>query len=193
MFTDSRQESLEPKVRDEISILLGGKKVFFKLVWMNSTYLCNSLFSFLFMKRWCLMVCLNCLWQKPVLIIHLSRNRHWGSLLSKALSHCTQNKIRTVTVNLTQCDCMYPCPFHTIFFIPWAAELQANVNYSRRNVVFNVFWSSSIKLCICCRVSILDFSCRLSGVYFCHGLYRKISVQTAGGVNRPPSKKSRVY
>jgi hypothetical protein len=29
MFTDSRQESLEPKVRDEISFLLGGKKVFF--------------------------------------------------------------------------------------------------------------------------------------------------------------------
>ncbi len=29
MFTDSRQESLEPKVRDEISFLLGVKKVFF--------------------------------------------------------------------------------------------------------------------------------------------------------------------
>jgi hypothetical protein len=29
MFTDSRQESLEPKVRDEISILLGGKKKYF--------------------------------------------------------------------------------------------------------------------------------------------------------------------
>ncbi len=29
MFTDSRQESLEPKVRDEISFQLGGKKVFF--------------------------------------------------------------------------------------------------------------------------------------------------------------------
>jgi hypothetical protein len=28
MFTDSRQESLEPKVRDEISFLLGDKKVF---------------------------------------------------------------------------------------------------------------------------------------------------------------------
>jgi hypothetical protein len=29
MFTDSRQESLEPKVRDEISFLLGGKKSIF--------------------------------------------------------------------------------------------------------------------------------------------------------------------
>ena len=28
MFTDSRQESLEAKVRDEISFLLGEKKVF---------------------------------------------------------------------------------------------------------------------------------------------------------------------
>ena len=32
MFTDSRQESLEPKVRDEISFLLGDKKSIFKLV-----------------------------------------------------------------------------------------------------------------------------------------------------------------
>jgi hypothetical protein len=29
MFTGSRQESLEPKVRDEISFLLGGKKSIF--------------------------------------------------------------------------------------------------------------------------------------------------------------------
>ena len=29
MFTDSRQESLEPKVRDEISFLLGRKKSIF--------------------------------------------------------------------------------------------------------------------------------------------------------------------
>jgi hypothetical protein len=29
MFTDSRQESLEPKVRDEISFLLGDKKKYF--------------------------------------------------------------------------------------------------------------------------------------------------------------------
>jgi hypothetical protein len=28
-FTDSRQESLEPKVRDEISFLLGDKKKYF--------------------------------------------------------------------------------------------------------------------------------------------------------------------
>jgi hypothetical protein len=28
MFTDCRQESLEPKIRDENSFLLGGKKVF---------------------------------------------------------------------------------------------------------------------------------------------------------------------
>ncbi len=32
MFIDSRQESLEPKVRDEISSLLGDKKSIFKLV-----------------------------------------------------------------------------------------------------------------------------------------------------------------
>jgi hypothetical protein len=32
MFTGSRQESLEPKVRDEISFLLGGKKGIFQLV-----------------------------------------------------------------------------------------------------------------------------------------------------------------
>jgi hypothetical protein len=32
MFTDSRQESLEPKVRDEFSFLLGDKKSIFKLV-----------------------------------------------------------------------------------------------------------------------------------------------------------------
>jgi hypothetical protein len=29
MFTDSRQERLEPKVRDEISFLLGDKKKYF--------------------------------------------------------------------------------------------------------------------------------------------------------------------
>jgi hypothetical protein len=32
MFTDSRQESLEAKVRDEISLLLGEKKSIFQLV-----------------------------------------------------------------------------------------------------------------------------------------------------------------
>jgi hypothetical protein len=32
MFTDYRQESLEPKVKDEISFLLGGKKSIFLLV-----------------------------------------------------------------------------------------------------------------------------------------------------------------
>jgi hypothetical protein len=32
MFTDSRQESLEPKDKDEISFLLGDKKRIFKLV-----------------------------------------------------------------------------------------------------------------------------------------------------------------
>jgi hypothetical protein len=35
MFTDSRQESLEPTVRDEISFLLGDKKVF--LNWFERT------------------------------------------------------------------------------------------------------------------------------------------------------------
>jgi hypothetical protein len=38
MFTDSRQESLEPKVRDEISFLLGGKKKYF-LTGLNELYL----------------------------------------------------------------------------------------------------------------------------------------------------------
>ncbi len=31
---------------------------------------------------------------------------------TQANSHHEQNKIQTVTVNLTQCDCLYPCPFH---------------------------------------------------------------------------------
>jgi hypothetical protein len=38
MFTDSRQESLEPKVRDEISFLLEGKKKYF-LTGLNELYL----------------------------------------------------------------------------------------------------------------------------------------------------------
>ncbi len=37
-FTDSRQKSLEPKVRDEISFLLGGKNSIF-LTGMNELYL----------------------------------------------------------------------------------------------------------------------------------------------------------
>jgi hypothetical protein len=41
MFTDSRQESLESKVRDEISFLLGGKKVF--LTGLNELYLLMQL------------------------------------------------------------------------------------------------------------------------------------------------------
>jgi hypothetical protein len=39
MFTDSRQESLEPKVRDEISFLLGGKKKKYFLTGLNEVYL----------------------------------------------------------------------------------------------------------------------------------------------------------
>jgi hypothetical protein len=31
---------------------------------------------------------------------------------TQAHSHHEQIKIQTVTVNLTQCDCLYPCPFH---------------------------------------------------------------------------------
>jgi hypothetical protein len=31
---------------------------------------------------------------------------------TQAHSHHEQNKIQTVTVNLTHCDCLYPCPFH---------------------------------------------------------------------------------
>jgi hypothetical protein len=38
MFTDSRQESLEPKVRAEISFLLGDKKSIF-LTGLNELYL----------------------------------------------------------------------------------------------------------------------------------------------------------
>ncbi len=37
---------------------------------------------------------------------------------TQAHSHHEQNKIQTVTVSLTQCDCLYPCPFHITFFIP---------------------------------------------------------------------------
>jgi hypothetical protein len=41
MFTDSRQESSEPKVRDEIPFWLGDKKKFFKffLTGLNGLYL----------------------------------------------------------------------------------------------------------------------------------------------------------
>ena len=35
---------------------------------------------------------------------------------TQAHSHHEQNKIQTVTANLTQCDCLYPCPFHITFF-----------------------------------------------------------------------------
>jgi hypothetical protein len=38
---------------------------------------------------------------------------------TQAHSHHEQNKTQTVAVNLTQCDCLYPCPFHIVFFIPW--------------------------------------------------------------------------
>jgi hypothetical protein len=38
MFTDFRQESLEPKVRDEISFLLGDKKKYFQ-TGLNELYL----------------------------------------------------------------------------------------------------------------------------------------------------------
>jgi hypothetical protein len=38
MFTDSRQESLEAKVRDEISFLLGDKKKYFG-TGLNELYL----------------------------------------------------------------------------------------------------------------------------------------------------------
>jgi hypothetical protein len=39
---------------------------------------------------------------------------------TQAHSHHEQNKIQTVTVNLTQCDCLYPCPFHiTSLFHAW--------------------------------------------------------------------------
>jgi hypothetical protein len=41
MFTDSRQESLESKVRDEISFLLGGIKVF--STGLNELYLPKQL------------------------------------------------------------------------------------------------------------------------------------------------------
>ncbi len=37
----------------------------------------------------------------------------------------------TVTVNLAQCDCLYPCPFHTIFFIPWSPALPAVRDFTR--------------------------------------------------------------
>ncbi len=37
---------------------------------------------------------------------------------TQAHSHHEQNKIQAVTVNLTQCDCLYPCPFHITYFVP---------------------------------------------------------------------------
>ncbi len=53
---------------------------------------------------------------KPISTTHLSWNRLCGFYVplecTQAHSHHEQNKIQTVTVNLTQCDCLYPCPFH---------------------------------------------------------------------------------
>ncbi len=86
---------------------------------MYSTSSCYSLIKISFKLCCCPFVIIKSPWQKPVLTTHLSKNPHWGSHLSKVLSHCTQNKIQTVTVNLTQCDCLYPCLFHIIFIIRW--------------------------------------------------------------------------
>ncbi len=82
---DRKASSLKSEMK--FNFCWGIKKSIFKLVWMNSTSPCNSLFSFLFKWRWCSLVCLNCLWKKPVLTIHLSRNGQWGSHLSKVLKH----------------------------------------------------------------------------------------------------------
>ncbi len=42
---------------------------------------------------------------------------------TQAHSHHEQNKIQTDTFNLTQCDCLYPCPFHiTSFFHGYSKE-----------------------------------------------------------------------
>jgi hypothetical protein len=124
MFTESRQGRSEPKVRDESSFLLGGgKKCFF--IGLNGLYLLMlySLNSFSFKWRCCSLVLLKSLWQKPVLTTHLSWNHRWGYNLWNALKHTlTMNRtkyVQIVTVNLTQCDCLYPCPFHITFFIPW--------------------------------------------------------------------------
>ncbi len=116
MFTDSRQESSEPKLRDEIPFRLGDKKVFFNWFewtlpphathWLASCFigltkisLTKTSFNYPSIK------------ELPLRLPPLKCNQ--------ALSHRTQNKIQTVTVYLTQCDCLYPCPFHITFFIPW--------------------------------------------------------------------------
>jgi hypothetical protein len=53
----------------------------------------------------------------------MSENEHFGLVIAEtgsinlgllcaeaeATSHCERNKIQTVTVNLTQCDCLFPC------------------------------------------------------------------------------------
>ncbi len=76
MVTKSREESSEPKVRDVITFLLGGKKHILKLVLMDSTSSSNSLISFSFKWHCCSFVTLKSPLQKPVLPTHLSRNHH---------------------------------------------------------------------------------------------------------------------
>ncbi len=71
----------------------------------------NSLISFLFKWRWCSLAWPESFLQKPVLTTHLSWNRLLGCHLCNVLKHTLtheENKIQTVTVNLAQCDCLYP-------------------------------------------------------------------------------------
>ncbi len=68
---------------------------------------------------------------KPILTTHLSWNRLCGFYPWNVLKHThhEQNKIQTVTVNLTQCDCLYPCQFHITSLFHGAPCSQ--INYSK--------------------------------------------------------------
>jgi hypothetical protein len=73
----------------------GGKMYFF--TGFNGLYLLKlySLNSFSFKWRYCSLVILKSLWQKPVLTTHLSWNHLWGYYLCNALKH-------TLTMNRTK-------------------------------------------------------------------------------------------
>ncbi len=64
-----------------------------------------------------------------------------------ALNTCPpdQNKIQTVTVNLTQCDCLCPCLFHITFFLPWLSQNREQILWVQKNKRFDLYcWPISI-------------------------------------------------
>ena len=97
------REGLSLKSEMKFHFCWGGEKVFFLLVWMDSTSSCYSLNSFFFKWRCCSLVLLKSLWQKQVLTTHLSWNHLWGYNLCNVLKH-------TLTINRVQ---YHPPPPHS--------------------------------------------------------------------------------